>query len=119
MDSLNKLITALREQNKVLSIARFNYLSKEAEKRHYEAKLITEAIGKSHAEKVTLAQSSDDWVVFHRELAKLESRYQFELFKYQILDKEFQAEYLTRKQDGEEMKKSGAEDERRNDYRPL
>lgn len=120
---LNLLIKALHQQNKTLSRARFNYLTKEAERKHYEATEVTAAgLGKlkiSHAEKVTLAQGSETWLSFHRELARLESLYQFELFKFKIMELEYQAKYLEMKQDGKEIKRPGAEDESGHDYQDI
>src|ERR1700726_701497 len=114
---LNKLIETLYKANEGLARSRHAYLMKEAERKHYEARLLSEASGKSHSEKLTIAQSSDDWLKFHKELARLESIYQFDLFKYRILESQFQATYLQTKQDGEHMKRTGAEDERGSDYR--
>lgn len=116
---LNLLIKALHAQNKTLSMARFNYLTKEAERKHYEATEVRQAEGKSHAEKVTIAQGSEAWLTFHCELARLESRYQFELLKFKVMEFEFQAQYLSQKQDGKEIKRQGAEDESGNDYQDI
>lgn len=119
MADLNEVIKALRAQNKNTALSRFNYLSKEAERKHYEATLTLGASADSHNAKVTLAQSSKEWLEFHRELAKLESRYQFELMKLKILELEFQAQYLSIKQDGKDIGREGADDERRGDYRSI
>lgn len=117
--TLTELVRALAKQNEVLSLSRFNYLTKEATRKHYEATLVSQSNAKSHAERLNMAQSTKEWLEFQKELAKLESRYQFELFKYQILDKAFQSEYLKVKLDGQEIKKQGVEDERTDSYRPV
>lgn len=101
MEPLIELLTKLEGHNEVLAIARGKYLAKEAQRKYEEARLVKEAVGKSHAEKVTLAQSSKEWLIFHRELSQLESDYQYELFKHEILKLEYQARYLLQKQDGD------------------
>lgn len=106
-EPLVRLIEALNGQNKILSRARLNYLNKESERKHFEATEVLSSQGKSQAEKVTLAQSTNKWLEFHRELAKLESLYQFELFKFKILELNFQSEYLSAKQEGREIERAG------------
>ena len=101
MEPLIELLRQLEAHNEVLSIARSKYLGKEAERKHKEATLINSSQGKSHAEKVTLAQGTKEWLSFHRELAHLESDYQYELFKHEIMKLEYQARYLNQKQDGD------------------
>lgn len=106
---LGELIERLNAQNKVLSRSRLNYLDQEAQRKHFEATEVLASLGKSQAEKVTLAQSSEKWLSFHRELAKLESLYQFELFKFKIMENEFLATYLECKQDGKDIDRAGKE----------
>lgn len=105
MEPLIELLTKLEAHNEVLAIARGKFLSKEAQRKFEEARLVREAQGKSHAEKVTVAQSSKEWLEFHRELAHLESDYQYELFKHEILKLEYQARYLLQKQDGDQIER--------------
>lgn len=91
---LHTVLTKLERQCEVLGIARNDYLSKESERKHFEAKLIKEARGKSHAERVTEAQSLDLWLEFHKKLARLEAIYEFQKLKFEVLSKEYQAIYL-------------------------
>lgn len=97
---LAERLNNLSAQNEILRVAREAYLLKESERKHFEAVLIREAAGKSHAEKVVNAQASDGWVRFSRALAKLESRYEFEKLKFDILDKAYLAEHASFKVDG-------------------
>lgn len=89
----------LEAQAVVLSRARDLYLAKDAERKNFEAKLIDSASGKSHAERVIKAQATDAWLKFHKELARLTSVWEFQKLKYEILDKEWLAQYLTLKSD--------------------
>ena len=96
---LNELLEILERQNEILAKSRFNFLSMEASRKHFEAKLINKALGKSIVEKTTLAQSTVEWLKFHPKLAKLESIYEFERLKMSIMEKAWQSSYLTMKLD--------------------
>lgn len=89
----------------VLGRARDAYLAKEAERKHFESKLIRYAEGKSNADRMVAAQSTDAWLVFHKELARLESVFEFQKLKYEILDKEWLAQYSTLKLDEKLIKR--------------
>lgn len=95
----------LHTQNETLHKARSAYLLKEAERKHYEASLIMQAQGKSHAERENLARASQEWVAFARELAQLEAAFEYEKLKYDILDKAYLAEHLTAKLDADTIKR--------------
>ncbi len=101
MDSeLKKIILMLQTQNDVLSRARYEYLTKEAERKHFEARLVMAEAGiekQSHALSLSKAQASDTWLKFQQDLAKLQSVFEFQKLKYEILDKEFLAVYGTMK----------------------
>ncbi len=97
----------LNAQNERLTAARGAYLLKEAERKHFEASLIVEAEGKSQAEKQTNAQAMPEWASFQRELARLEAALEFEKLRYDILDKAFQASYLSLKLDADTIKRQG------------
>lgn len=92
----------------MLGKARNAYLIKESERKHFEAMLIRDAAGKSHAERVINAQAASEWVTFQRELARLEAVYEFQKLRFEILDKEWQSQYLTCKLDGAVIRKQGA-----------
>ncbi len=94
-EQLKECVAKLNAQNDVLGRARNSYLLKEAERKHFEASLIKGAPGKSHAERTVSAQSDKTWLDFHVALAKLESVFEFQKLKFEILDKEYLATYAT------------------------
>lgn len=98
----------LNEQNEMLTKVRNLYLLKEAERKTFEAKLIRDAIGKSHAEKTVNAQATDEWRAFHMALAGMETDFEHHKLRYDILDKAFTAEYLSMKLDADTIKRQGA-----------
>ena len=102
---LADILENLTKQNTILSRARLAYLSKEAERKHKESTLILASLGKSQAEKTTLAQSTKEWLEFHKELAKKEAIYEYEKFKAEILKLEYQALYLQEKLDAESIRR--------------
>jgi hypothetical protein len=104
-DQLERLISALYEHNIVVGKARNRYLLKEAERKHFESVLVKNAEGKSHSEKVIYAQATNEWLEFHKDLARLESVYEFQKFKLEILEKEWLAEYSSRKSDERQIKR--------------
>lgn len=104
---LTDILTILGKQNVTLAKARYRYLRKEAARKHFESTLIKNAPGKSQAEKATHAQAQQEWLDFHCELAKLESVYEFERLKFEILSKEWQSQYLQMKLDESLIKKEG------------
>ena len=104
---LKKIVDMLYHQNDTLGKARFAYLDKEAERRHFESTLIQATNGKSHAERTVGAQASEEWLEFHKRLARLESEFEFQKLKYGILEKEFLATHLTLKLDASTMSKGG------------
>lgn len=97
----------LNMQNQTLTDARGKYLLKEAERKHYEAIEIAKAPGKSHAERVTNAQAAPEWLAFHVELARLETEFEHQKLRYDILDKAFTAEYLSLKLDADTIRRQG------------
>lgn len=106
MSRLAELIERLEKQNEKVGIARNAYLAKDAEKKTFEARLIRDADGKSHAEKTVLAQATEDWLSFQKDLARLEAVFEFEKFKLEILEKEWLAEYASLKSDERQLKRS-------------
>jgi hypothetical protein len=103
--SIEECREALNEQNAVLARARDAFLLKEAERKYFEANLIKKADGKSHAERLVNAQATDAWLTFHKDLARLESLFEFEKLKYDILDKGWLEKYSANKTDGRTMKR--------------
>jgi hypothetical protein len=106
--SLEKEVDTYEAQATAYSIAKNNYLSKEAERKHFESVMTKAAEGKSQAEKVMNAQATEEWLVFHKELARLEAIMDFHKLKLDVLDKEYQAAYLEKKQDEKSIRRQGA-----------
>ncbi len=103
--ALSDVIRALEAQNQVLGRARHLFLLKSAQRGHYEATMIREAEGKSHAEKANNAKTSAEWLEFSIALAKLESGYEFQKLKFQVMEKDWQSRYLSMKLDESLIKK--------------
>lgn len=106
--ALAERLNNLNAQNETLTKARGAYLLKEAQRKSFEAGMIRRADGKSHAEKTTTAQDTKDWLDFHVHLSELETEFEFQKLRYDILDKAFQAEYLSAKLDADTIKRQGA-----------
>jgi hypothetical protein len=106
-NELERLTDALTQQNEIVGRARNAYLGKEAERKHFEAVLIRDAKGKSHAERMINAQATEQWLVFHKDLARLQAVYEFQKFKLEILDKEWLAQYMTQKTDAPVIRRHG------------
>ncbi len=104
---LKRIIEMLHRQNDILGKARFAYLDKEATRRHFESTLIQATNGKSHAERTVGAQASDDWLEFHKKLARLESEFEFQKLKFAVIEREFLAVHLTLKLDATTLSKGG------------
>ncbi len=91
------IISHLHTLNDQLGVARNKYLLKEAEKDHFESVMISEALGKSVAERVINAKAKKEWNKFQLELARLEAVYEFLKLKFRIMEHEFNAQYLETK----------------------
>ncbi len=102
---LKPYLDNLEAQNKLVGQARAEYLMLEAERKHLEATITSEAPGKSYAEKLMNAQKTVMWLAFHKKIARAESVYEFQKFKLSILDKAWQSEYLILKLDAPLIKK--------------
>lgn len=102
---LSDILDTLHKQSVVLGRARDKYLEMESERHHYEAQVILKAPGSSMAERKVQAEATEEWLLFHRALARLESVYEFQKFKAKILELEYQAQYLQLKMDGSLIKK--------------
>lgn len=102
---LKDIVAALQAHADVLAKAHHDYLVKEAERKWFDARLVIEASGKSHAERLTTAQASDASLEFHKVLARLESIYHFHKLKHDVLDKEYFAQAQALKLDEGLIKK--------------
>ncbi len=91
---LRDIMKLLEEQTEAVGIARNGYLTKKAEKRNLEARLKQEAGGDSQAAKVMNADAHPSWLEFEKALARLEAIYEFQSDKLDVLNKEYQAQYL-------------------------
>lgn len=105
MNPLSEFTEALNKQNDILGKARNDYLIMEAERKNFEARLVRDSRGKSHAERVIEAQATEKWLIFHKELARLEAILEFQKLKYQILDKEWLAQHLSLKLDASTIRR--------------
>jgi uracil-DNA glycosylase len=92
--ALEEIVNILNEQTVAVGIARAAYFAKKAEKRNLEARLKKAALGRSQAEKVMLADATDEWLQFEKRLNRLEAEYDFQRDKLEVLNKEYQAQYL-------------------------
>lgn len=102
---LTQSIQDLYSQSTLLAKARHAFLLKDAEKSHWDARMINANPGKSYAEKSNNAKASEEWLSFHKELAKLESLFEFEKLKFSIMERDWQSQYLAMKLDESLIKK--------------
>jgi len=102
---LQTLTMALRAVGIELAKARNEFLRKEASRDNFRACLIRDSSGKSMAEREMMAKASESWLLFHQELATLESDFEFLKLKWKVLEKEWLAEYLEAKLDDSSIKK--------------
>lgn len=105
---LSEIIEMIYVQTDELGKARNNYLSKKAEKRNLEASLKKSALGDSQAERTMNADSSNEWLEFEKTLNRLEAIYEFQRDKLEVLNKEYQAQYLELKDNALAIRRSGA-----------
>ena len=103
---LKEIISSLNKQADLLSKARNAYLTREAERKHFESTLIQSSPGKSHAERVINAQATKEWVAFHKDLARLQAVFEFQKLKWDVLDREFLAQHLALKLDDLSVKRN-------------
>ncbi len=103
-DRLNNL----NAQNDRMKQAEGEYRFKEAERKSFEAGLILSSTGKSHAEKSTQAQADQRWHEFQTDLAQLETEFNFQRRRYDILMNAFYAELNTFKREDELIKKGAS-----------
>lgn len=102
---LEGLIAKLHIQNDVLGFVREKHLELQSTRKHYESKLVSMAQGKSHAERQTFAYASEAYRELMAGISKVEADYEFEKLKFSILEKEFQATYLSLKMNEETLRK--------------
>jgi len=100
------LIAYLNTLNDQLGVARNAFLAKDAEKDHFRATLVKHAEGKSQAEKLMNAQATEEWRIFNKDHAHLESVYEFLKLKFKIMEKEYQSAYQETGLNDALMKKS-------------
>lgn len=105
VNPLSPILALLEAQCDILGKARNEYLGAEAERKHVEAKMVKEALGKSHAEKVVNAQATYEWMEFHKRLARLEAVYEFQKLKFTVIQADWQSQYLVLKLDASIIRK--------------
>lgn len=84
------------------------YMAKKAEKRNLEARLKKAAEGTSQSEKSMNADATDEWLAFEKELNRLEAIYEFQRDKLEVMNKEYQAQYLELKDNASAIRKGVA-----------
>lgn len=104
---LRPILDAYEAHCAVLSKARYEFLSLEAERKSVEARLIKEAMGKSHAEKLMNAQAESAWLEFHKRLARVEAVFEHRKLEHEVLDKEYLAQYSALKLDQSMIRRAG------------
>lgn len=105
MSPLEAATMKLEFQLDVLKDVRTPFKLKFAEKKHLENRLIRDAVGKSHAERVTNAYASEEWNRFSLGLAELENIYEHECLKMEVLKTDYQTKYLLHKETEEQIKR--------------
>lgn len=109
MDSiLATRLNTLNEQNEKLRQAEGEYLLKEAKRKTMEGDLLL-SIAKegTAAEKAALVHTNEDYKSFMGELAGLETKFNFEKRRYEILTNAFFAEHSTFKREMGLIQKEG------------
>lgn len=86
-------IQALHGQANNVGRSRNDYLAKEAQRDHLKNTLILTAEGKSHAEKVTKALATKEWLDFNITVNKLQSIWEFQKLKFSVIEKEYFAQH--------------------------
>lgn len=107
LSPLEHCIKQLESWSKILMKSREAYLLKEAEKKHFEAKLVIKQLElhnevnkyPSHTEALTRSFATEEYFKFSKELALLESKYENDKLVYEVLEKNYQAVYLETKQE--------------------
>ena len=99
LSPLQQALANLDALNDALGRSRNDYLIQESSRKHFEAKLILAAQGKSHAERLVNAQASNEWIDFSQDLARAESKYEHLKLKFQILEKTWLSVHLETKLD--------------------
>lgn len=113
LSPLEESIKQLESWCKILMKSRQAYLLKEAEKKHFEAKLVMaqeeiSSDGKviAFSIKQAKAYASNEYLEFSKQLALLESKYENDKLVYEVLEKNYQAIYLETKIDNQLIIKS-------------
>lgn len=102
---LREVIDMIEEQTDSVGIARNSYLAKKAMKRNTEASLFKDAEGESQKAKEMNAHANPGWLKFEQELNRLEAIYEFQRDKLEVLNKEYQAQYLELKDNAQAARK--------------
>lgn len=105
MSPLELATQALETHLEALNAARVPYNLQLALKKHIESKLTRDAVGKSHAEKVTNAYASEEWRCFSLALATFENAYESESLKHEVLKADYQTKYLLHKETEAQLKR--------------
>jgi DNA-binding transcriptional regulator GbsR (MarR family) len=105
---LEPIIQMIDEQTTAVGRARANFFAKKAMKRNLEARLVKGAQGSTAKEREMNAFATEEWLNFETELNRLEAIYDFQRDKLEVLNKEYQAQYLELKDNASVIRKSSA-----------
>jgi hypothetical protein len=104
---LDTITQALEVQNNLLGKNRAEYLAKEVELEHLENKWADELEGESQAARERKVKASERWLKLASEVARLKAIFEFQKLRYEILDKEWLAQYASMKLDERTIRKQG------------
>lgn len=100
MDSLlASRLNNLNDQNDKLRQAEGEYLLKEAKRKTMEADILLTTMASNVAERQAKVHINEDYIVFMKELADLETKFNFEKRRYEILTNAFYSEHSTYKRE--------------------
>jgi hypothetical protein len=104
-ESLAERLNHLDEQKELLRQAEFEFRLKKADQESFENEMISQAAGESQAARKMNAARTKEWRAFQRELAVLETAFNHEKRKYDILTMAYYAEKDSMKIDSDMIKR--------------
>lgn len=108
MDSLlAKRLNYLNDQNEALKLAEGQYLLHEAKRKTMEAKIFAAAQGSSVKDREAFVHTDHEYIEFMKELAELETKFNFEKRRFDILTNAFYSEHSTFKREVGLIQKEG------------
>jgi hypothetical protein len=102
---LKKALSRIDKQIERLFLVEHQFLELDGNKKALLAALTIKALGKSHAEREANALASEDWKAFLRGHTQKEAEYNQERRRYELLLKNFDAEYIEYKIESSAIKR--------------